>query len=67
MSWGLFKYEIIFKVKEYLSKCEICFIHKLNNFINPADKQIIISKHPLERLLADITYFNNKLELLEFQ
>ena len=53
-------------IKDVVLLCEICIIHKLNNFIKPNNKQII-SKFPLERVHGDITYVNKKIELEEFR
>ena len=39
---------------------------KLNNFIKPANKQII-SRFPLDRVQLDITYFRNKINIKELQ
>lgn len=41
-------------------------MHKLNNFIKPANKQII-SRFPLDRVQIDITYFLNKINIKELQ
>ena len=63
---SLYIHQLTYYIKEYVKDCEICQIHKLNKFIKPGDTQII-SHYPLERVLGDITYFNNKIELLEFK
>ena len=63
---GLYINEITDLIKNLLKHCDICVIHKLNKYINPKNFQIL-SNHPLERVEADLTYFNKKIELYELK
>lgn len=46
---GVFINKLTYMLKDIVSKCEICIINKLNNFMKPNNKQIL-SKYPLERV-----------------
>lgn len=54
------------EIENIKKNCAIYVIHKLNNFIKPANKQII-SRFPLDRVQIDITYFGNKIKIKELQ
>ena len=41
-------------------------MHKFTKFIKPQNIQIL-SKYPLEKVIADISYFNNKFDLEEIK
>lgn len=53
-------------ISNIIKNCELCVIHKLNKFLKPEDEQIISYK-PMERMQADITYFNKNYEFYEIR
>jgi len=63
---GLYINKITDLIKNVLKHCGICAIHKLNKYIKPKNVQIL-SKYPLERVQADLTYFHKKIELYELK
>lgn len=63
---GLYINNITDLIKNILKHCDKCIIHKLNKYIKPKNVQIL-SNHPIERVQADLTYFNKRIELYELK
>ena len=59
---GLFINNISKKTKSIVKNCIFCNQNKLNKFVKPNNLQII-SNHPLERVLLDLTFSNNKIDI----
>ena len=45
---GLFIHNITDDIKNFIKNCEVCITNKFNNFLKPANTQIL-SKKPLEK------------------
>ena len=63
---GFYIYNITNLIDNVIKECKYCIMNKISNFIKPQNQQII-SKKPLERVQADITYFNKNIELKDLK
>ena len=53
-------------IKNIVENWNLYNMHKFTKFIKPQNIQIL-SKYPLEKVIADISYFNNKFDLEEIK